>query len=481
MNSFIEQIITLFKGKVLNAGGAEKTIYEYIQDGDIPKAISMMQNRDDEVDNALREYNPELHEVMRRSNKYRKNADPYKTEKLPRNRQDYINEVELFFLFGNPIKWKKKEGNDEAFKLFMDFIEEQYYHDNICEAKRLAGAETESAKLYHITKKNGKIGVKTIILARSKGYKLRPLFDQYSNLQAFAYGYTLKQNGKNVQHWDFETPEFLFFTENDSSGWKVRTYPNPTGKINVIYYQQRKSWHGVEQRLKREEMLDSKTADTNNYFADPIAKASADVVQSMVGPETIGGLIQTTGRDSVFEYINPPQSSESRNAEMKSLNSSILFDTYTPDLSYDNLKGMGSLSGVAIKNSMTIGYIKRNRNIGIYKQLIRRDINVILELLVLMYPEKHDAIKALKVDFEFAEPFDSDNGEVQDRLSRLYQAGLVSREEAVRQLAICSDTNGEIHRLEEAETKSKESQESEKKNNAGKENPDKTQTNVGIP
>lgn len=463
--NFIEQIITFFKGKVLNASGAEKSIYEYLQDGKVLKAVSLMQDRDEEVDNAIKEYNPELHDVMKRPNKFRKKMSPYISEKLPRNRQDYINEVELFFLLGNPIIWKKEDGDDEAYKLFTDFLDEQFYHEYLCEAKRLAGAETESAKLYHITRKGEKVNVKTVILSRSNGYKLRPLFDQYGNLQAFAYGYVLKENGRNVQHWDFETPEFLFFCKNGIGGWEVTTYPNPTGKINVIYYQQRKSWHGVEQRLNREEMLDSKTADTNNYFADPLAKASVDVIQSMTRPETIGGLIQTTGKDSVFEYINPPQSSESREAEKRSLNASILFDTYTPDLSYDNLKGMGSLSGVAIKNSMTIGYIKRNRNIGVYKQLVRRDLHLMLEILAFLHPKKADAIRGLKINFVFAEPFGSDNGENQSRIADLYQKGVLSLEESVRQLAICDDVNSEIKRLKDAEKNNTEVSKSEEKNN----------------
>ena len=448
--NYIQQILSLFKSKVLAASGAERTIYECIQDGDINAAISIMQDRDDEVDNALREYNPELHDVMKRPNKYRKKMKPYISEKLPRSRQDYINEVELFFLLGNPIIFKKKAGDDEAYSLFTDFLEEQYYHDNLCQAKRLAGAETESAKLYHITQINGVPNVKTVILSRSNGYKLRPLFDQYGNLQAFAYGYTLKENGKNVQHWDFETNEFLFFCKKSMIGWDVRTYPNPTKKINVIYYQQRKAWHGVQQRINREEMLDSKTADTNNYFADPIAVATADVIQNLTSPETIGGLIQKTGKGSVFEYVNPPQSSASRESEKKDLNDSILFDSYTPDLSYENLKGLGSLSGVAIKNAMAIGYIKRKKNIGVYKQLVRRDINLILSILSFLHPEKADKIKELKIDFDFAEPFDSDNGEKNQQIAQLYQAGVLSLEEAVHQLSICDYPEDEIKRLKQA-------------------------------
>lgn len=481
--NYLEQILTLFKQKILTAGGAQRTIYEMISSGDITAAISLMQDNDDEVDNALREYNPELHKVMKRPNKFRKKQSPYISEKLPRSRQDYINEVELFFLLGNPIVWKKVGGDDAAYELFTDFLNNQYFHDNLCEAKRLAGAETECAKLYRITRgaDGAKPNVQTVILARSKGYKLRPLFDQYGNLQAFAYGYTLKENNRNVQHWDIETPDFLFYCKKALLGWEVETYPNPTGKINVIYYRQRKAWHGVQQRIEREEMLDSKTADNNNYFSDPMAAATADVIQNLKSPETIGGLIQLTGSSSKFEYINPPQSSESREAERKSLADSILFDTYTPDLSYENLKGLGSISGVAIKNAMTIGYIKRKRNISQYKQLVRRDLSLMIEILAFVHPEMAEKIRALRIDFDFAEPFDSDNGEQQRLIADLYAQGVVSLEEAVHQIAICDDPDAEIRRLKEAEEKKAEATAKQQAAEAPSQEPEQQQTNVVAP
>ena len=447
--NYIQQILTLFKNKLLNAGGAERTLYEYIQSGDIGKAIALMQDRDDEVDEAIKEYNPETHKVMHRPNKFRKGKEPYFTVKSPRSRQDYINEVELFFLLGNPIVWKKTEGDDEAYSIFLDFLEKQFYHDNMCSLKRLAGAETEAAKLYHIYNEKGKARVKTVILSRSNGYTLRTLFDQYNKLQAFAYGYNLKENGKTIQHWDIETAEFLFFCKKTLIGWEVKTYPNPTGKINVIYCQQRKAWHGVQQRIEREEDLDSKEGDTNNYFSDPIATATADVIQGLADPESVGKIVRLTTSNSKFGYVEPPRASESLASERKNLRESILFDTYSPDLSYENLKGLGSLSGVAIKNAMAIGYIKRKRNIGYYKQIVRRDYNVIIEILCLLHPEKTEALRDMKVDFEFAEPFDSDNTEKNSSIISLYNAGLISLEEAVRQIAACDDPEAEIKRIRE--------------------------------
>ena len=257
-------------------------------------------------------------------------------------------------------------------------------------AKRLAGAETESAKLYHIYRKDNtnERTVKSLVLARSTGYKIRPLFDQYGNLSAFAYGYKLKENGKNIQHWDIQTADLLYYCKKEAIGWKVDKFPNPTGKINVIYYKQPKAWSGAERRLNREEMLDSKVGDTNNYFADPIALATGDVIASMTDPDKPGKLIQIIGNDSKFEYLNPPQISETRREEKCELEKSILFDTFTPDLSFDNLKGLGTLSGTAIKNAMILGYIKRDNLKEIYDELLDREKNVILGILKYLYPNK---------------------------------------------------------------------------------------------
>ncbi len=100
-------------------------------------------------------------------------------------------------------------------------------------------------------------------------------------MTAFGYGYILKEGGRNIQHWDFQTSEMLFYCKKAVVGWDVDMYPNPTGKINAVYFQQPKAWDGVQKRIDREEMLDSRTADTNNYFGDPMAAATADVLQNL--------------------------------------------------------------------------------------------------------------------------------------------------------------------------------------------------------
>ena len=449
-STYVNNIATLFRNVTLNAFGIERDFYQLMEDKDVHHALAMCDDNSTDVENALSEYNPQLHKVMRTPNKYPSGRSPYITCKHPRTRQRYINEVELFFLLGSPIKWKKDDGEDEAFKLFTDFIKESRFNTTIRKAKRLAGAETECAKLYHISRdpRTNDVRWQVVVLSRSTGYLLRPLFDQFGNLVAFAYGFKRKNAfGRSVQCWGVQTAEIIYDCEKATIGWNVSQYPNPTGKINIIYYKQPKAWDGAEPRIDREEELDSKIGDTNNYFADPVLMGTADAIKSIYSPETRGKLVRLSGEKSRLEYLNPPQASGLRKEEKDDLKESILFDTFTPDFSIEKMRGFGTLTGKAIRNAMILGYIKRSKNIEIYEELIDREKNVIIELLKFLHPEMAVKLSELSISFEFGEPFSDDEQANWTAISNLYKSGLLSLETAVAMLALAKAPEEEIDRI----------------------------------
>lgn len=446
--TWLQQIQLFFKNLTLGSSGTKQSIYELLEKGQVNKALTMMANKDSDIDAALKEYNPQLHDVMRRPNKFRDEGEPYITEKLPRTRERYINEVELFFLLGEPIKWKKADGDDDAFQLFTDFQKDKFFNAKIRQCKRLAGSETISALVYHLYRNaDGSIGTDVFVAARSTGYKLRYLFDQYHNLMAFAYGYTLVENERNVEYWDILTAEAQYVCRKSTFGWNVDKIPNPTGKINALIFIQPKAWDGAEQRLKRDEELDSKIGDTNNYYADPIAAATADVIASMPDVDKPGRLIQMPSEKSQFRYLDPPQDSATRRDEKDNLNRTILFDTFTPDFSFENMKGLGTLSGVAIHNAMILGYIKRANRLEIYEEMISRYLNLTLKILTLIHPEMTAQIEALKIEFEFSDPFPEDKSKNWTGITALYSGGVISLETAVMMLALTDAPEEEIDRI----------------------------------
>jgi len=460
----LSNVFNLGKNFFLSLTGARRDLATLIKDNDISKALDLFENNDFAVADAIKEYNPLTHDVMKRPDKIRKNRTTHIVQKLPRSWQRYINEVALFFLLAKPIKFKLKDEENskhqEAFTAFQDFLKDLRFNPSMRSFKRIAGAETECAKLYRCYKdKDNNAQCQIVILSRQNGYYLRPLFDQYKNMIAFGYGYYLNEGSTTVEHFDIETPEVIYECKKELLGWSHTERPNPTGKINVIYAKQPKEWEGSEPRIKRDEMLDSKAADTNDYFADPMVKATKDAMGQLPDPEQVGKVIQLTGKDSVFEYIEPPTSIEMKDSEKKVLRGSILQDTFTPDFSAEAMTGTGDLSGEALKRAMILGYMKRDNSLEIYDPLVDREINLILAIMAnVTHTTLAATLKEISISHTFAEPFDEDTTAMYSNVCKLYDSGLLSLEEAVQTIGLTKDNAAEVDRiLKSQEKKSKES------------------------
>lgn len=449
----LSNIYALMRNNVLNSLGVDRTLSELLEDKDIGRVKSLLQNRDALVEEAIREYEPMRHTVMTRRDKDRHGKKPYVSEKLPRARQRYINEVELFFLLGSPIRWMLSgaAGDSDTFAAFTSFLRALRFDAVMRQAKRTAGAETEAAILFHLYQDAaGKAAVRALVLSHSKGYTLRPLFDQYGNMLAFGYGYWLREGGATVEHFDVETPSALYRARKGSVGWEVSATPNPTGKINVVYIQQEKAWSGAQPRIAREEKMDSGIADTNNYFADPIALVTADALASLPDPDVPGGVVQVSDGGK-FEYINPPIASELQAAEKRDLNASILFDTFTPDMSFESMKGLGSLSGEAIRRAMTLGYMKRDNLREIYDVVVDRAKNVVLAIMShVTHIELAGKLSSLEIEHEFGDPFNEDTTARWAAIGQAYNNGIVSLEQAVRMMGVAENPEAEIGRIRQA-------------------------------
>lgn len=398
--------------------GIKAIVVNKIKDGNVDDAIQLFENHTMEVDEAIREYNTKTHSIMFRQDKVRKDKSDYKTNKLPRNWQQYINEIELYFLLANGVKWEllndDQESNEKLQSIFSKFnklLKKLHYDSRTREFKRLAGAETECAKLYAYYKDEGKSKLRIVILSRSKGYRLRPLFNLYGDLKAFAVGYDLKNEyGNLILRWDVYTSETIYHCNKDEignagNGWIVTEEVNPFGKIPIIYARQKKAWAGAEERIERDEWLDSKNADCNEYFADPMLKMSKSIKNGLMDPKASGKVIQVGNKDDVFEYVTPPDASDMKEKEKSVLKESILNGTMTPDFSYENVKGLGAISGEAITKANILAYIKRLSNMEIYDELFERDARLIVEIMATaLYPEERDIIRAMELHHVYQDP-----------------------------------------------------------------------------
>lgn len=472
----IDNILNVIGNQTQNAVGINRDVETLLESKDVSKAISLFQNRDNAVEKAISEYDPETHKIMRRPDKTRKGRPALITAKLSTSYQVLINETELTFLYGNNVKWSLSSGENtkEAYKAFTDFLKTTRFNTTQRQMKRYAGAETESAKLYYLyraEKGNTKVGVK--VLAKSKGDMIRPLFDQYDNMLSFGHGYYLLEGSKTVLHYDIYYPNVIYRCRKANIGWEVTTELNQIGKIPVIYVRQPEAWYGVQPLIDRVELLRSRIADTNDYVADPILMATADVISGMKGtgekgtgeqsalpePGSVGKVVQLSGKDSLMQYLTVDTATDLKSNELADLHKVILVMSMTPDLSFEALVSAGAPSGRALRRAMALGYMKRAKNIEIYDIAQDREANLIKSIIGnVLDVSKKSQMDALSVSFEFAEPFQDDVSERIGDIINLYESGLMSLETAVSLIDYVKDPATELPKIlaEQAERRQQE-------------------------
>lgn len=454
----------------LSGTGIRQHLINFMESGNIDEAKKLFVCHSDEAEIAISQYDPSKHKIMQRLDKVRKNKQPYETNRQPRAWQRVINETNVFFMFGNPINFTLGNSTNESkelmpyFEKFKEFMEDHYFMERTREAKRLAGAETESAKLYsyYTSEDDNELKVRVQVLANSKNQRLHTLFNRYGDMVSFAYGYFMRTlDNQTEEHFDVYTSQKMYFCikNTKSTGWSVDVKINEIGKIPVIYYHQDTEWSGSQDRIERDEWVDSKRADTVEYFGDPYLKISRDIAGNrFADAEEVGKVIAIDGKDSTFEFVAPPDSSSMVESEKKTLKATIQQDTFSPDWTYESIMGLGTLSGEAMRRINLPGYVKRAVRAEIYNELIKREINLVISILCnVVYvskPEVCNNLKRLRINFSYQDPFVGGIEDNSTEIATLMGCGAMSIRSGIEMNRNINDKDAEEQRIwEEMERK----------------------------
>lgn len=438
---------------------------------DINGAKNKMTTRINRAIAAAKEYETSTHEIMKREDKIitDKKGHFIRKEpvwKLPIPYPVYINEIALVFLYGRPVKWtQSSQGTDNAYAAYLDVIKRTRFNSKIRQCKRIAGAEEQSAMLFRVYKDNdGKADVQIRVLAHSKGDEIYVKRDQYENITSIAWGYYVKEsNDKTVYHFDVYTRNIIYRCARKNIGWDVVKEPNFIGKIPIILFEQDKEWKGVEALIHREEHIASRTADTNDYFADPIAIMNADVIKNMPEKKDTAKMLVTTDKDGVDKaarYLTWDSAPESKQKEIEWLQEQILSKTFTPKISLDSLKSISQLSAKALRTVMMLADIKASKHKEIHDELLDRTSSLIIAIIgnVLNVPLASECAN-LVVQHEFQEPFGDDVTDALNNIIRSVDAEILSTEGAIEMNPIIKDHALELQRLQQEKEQRREQQE----------------------
>lgn len=374
------------------------------------------------------------------------------------------------FLCGNPIVLdaspepgspKKPSLQEQMLAVLTKIWEDNKLDFKSKTLAKLMMAETECAELWYTEDASpehwegtaiagAKFKPRMRILANSLGDSLYPVFDSFGDMIAFGRGYKIKEGDKEIEYLDFYTAETRYMFVNAGT-WVMTSEVNPSGKIPIIYYSQPQAeWADVQDMIDRLETLLSNLADTNDYFGDPMLVVQG-TIKSLPKKTEGGKVLEVTGSEKAPSYLTWDQAPESKKLEIEYLLKFIYSQTQTPDISFENLKGIGQTSGKAWSFLFQDAHMKAADKVEIFGEAIQRRLNFLKAVIVFIAPKIKAAVGlVVKPKFEFYAPPDFE--EVIGTIGSAIQYGIMSKETGTRQNPLLENAETELELIAATKT-----------------------------
>lgn len=334
----------------------------------------------------------------------------------------------------------------------------------------LKKAQTEGALLFYIDeikpdslylKLLTKLGIsstkkqiKINLLDNRKG-NMYPYFDEYGDMTAFVWEFDTKDGDKTINNtWIFDSAKvYKITTAND----EIASVAHGFDRIPIVYVSQEETeWKDAQELIDRYEVALSKLAGSNDYTAHPMIKVFGEVLNAPDKDEDGKAWMIPIKRDKDgneikgdVQLITNPNSADSTELELSKIEDLIWGITSTVNLSFNNVKGLGNISGVALTLMFLDSNIKATLNEGDNRTMIERIINVLIGGTITT---TNTALKSETTDLYFDVQFNSilptDLKEAVETVCQAVSSGVMSKRTAIEYLDMNPDIEEELELIE---------------------------------
>lgn len=393
-----------------------------------------------EFDLRWSQYNIHSHPIMDKSTRPDKvvqnGAETFAVAvaRLPIPYQKKIVQMATTFLLGNPVELSAKPITPVETDMYNMLV--KTWEDNKLDYESPVLAEavlsmTEAAELWYAEKcdpeywkgtpmEGAGFKLRYMLLSRtamegqqgnmSIGDRLYPVFNSKRDLIAFGRQYYIRVENEPEQHFDIYTDSTIYMSSKPAAAgdWKTLPEVNLLGKIPVIYYyKQHTEWHEVQPLIERKEKSISNHADDNDYSGSPLLLVQGKINSFAKKGEAGKVLELENGADA--KYLQPANAPASIKLEQDNLDSLIHDMSDTPRISFEQITGIGRLSGLALKLLFMGPHMKAAKNETVIGKGFQRRINFLKTALSRLKVDLKPALAmSVKPVFEYYIPKDDE-------------------------------------------------------------------------
>ena len=434
-----------------------------------------------DVDRARKAIEPDLHDVnskvLRPDKKVLTGAEDnspeeerYRIEKVARIRlalQKLIINRSVSFCFGNPVLYNATPENDNE-QLVFGALKRILYDNKSDSLNRRIGRSVfgykECAEIwYPVERPNTEYGfgckfkLRCALFSPEYGDELYPYFDETGDMIVFSRAFSKKDTeGKVVYYFEAYTDtEHWLWRRMDTAYELVEGYPKDIaiGKIPIVYgYQERFETEDVDSLIDRLETLLSNFADTNDYHASP----KIFVRGALVGFSKKGesGAILEGDENSDAKYLEWSNAPQAVKLEVETLLRMIYTITQTPDISFESVKGLGAISGIALKLLFLDAHLKVQDKRVVFDDYLQRRVNVIKAFIGVFNVSLEKDCKTMEIQPEII-PYmiESEIDDINKWLAANGNRPLVSQKQSVKSANLSQDPEADYEQIQEEATR----------------------------
>lgn len=367
------------------------------------------------------------------------------------------------FLFGNPVNITAETGENQAQELILDAVKRVLRDNKVSSFNRRVARElfsfTEVAELWYPVKgeKHSTYGfdkdirLKKTIFAPSKGDKLFPLLDDDGDMVAFSRQYAkTNTDGKSETHLTTYLSDKIMEWVKGENGWELsETRPNILKKIPVVYAKQDvPDWQDVQELIERLEKLLSNFADTNDYHAAPKIFVQGKITGFAKKGES--GAIIEGSEGATAQYLSWQHAPESVKLEIETLTRFIYTLTQTPDIAFDSIRGVGNVTGIALKMLFMDAHLKVTDKMEIMEDYLTRRLNILKTYMGVLNTSWANDAAELEIEVEVI-PYMVDDlrAEIETLMTANGNKPVISQKTAVKMANLVNDHEAELAQIKE--------------------------------
>lgn len=329
-------------------------------------------------------------------------------------------------------------------------------------ARAIFGFKECAEYWYTVDKVHSKYGfpakhkLRCALFSPEYGDTLYPYYDETGDMVAFSRSFSRKEAGETlVDYFETFTDKEHWLWINGANGYDVAPgYPKAVaiGKIPVVYgHQPYFETEDVDKLIDRLELLLSNFADTNDYHASPKIFVTGQINGWSKKGES-GSVIE--GEDgATMQYVSWQNAPESVKLEIETLLKMIYTISQTPDISFDSVKGLGAMSGVALKLLFMDAHLKVQDKREIFDEYLQRRVNIILAYIGMMNTAWEKDAETIVVEPSLI-PYmiTNENDELNYWLTANGNKPVISQEESIERAGISKDVAMTIEKIKEEQS-----------------------------